>query len=84
MTDFPTYATTNLGQIKQWSEKMPDANLALLDRDLQVGDIFFLEFDCVNGMEEATTEMSQPSPKAAYTLAAGDLNIGFSGKRSVR
>ena len=25
MTDFPFYATTHLGQIKLWSEKMPDA-----------------------------------------------------------
>jgi hypothetical protein len=69
MTDFPFYATTHLRQIKQWSEKMPDANLALLGRDLQVGDIFFLEFDCANGLEEAATEMSQPIPQTRIHLS---------------
>src|ERR1700693_1621844 len=56
MKDFPNRATSYLPQLKQWSDKMATANLGLLGRDNQPGDIAFLEFD-QGTLAEAAAEM---------------------------
>ncbi len=59
-----------LAQLQQWSDKMPDANLGLLGRDLLVGDICFLEFD-QGGLAEAAAEMGQPVPVTRIHISGG-------------
>jgi len=62
MAGFPRLATTDVGQLKKWDEKLPDANCALLGRNEKVGDVFFLEFDVPDGMLEAADELGEALP----------------------
>jgi hypothetical protein len=70
MLDFPNRASKYLPQLMQWSDKMPNANLALLGRDNQVGDICFLEFD-QGTLAEAAAEMGQPMPETRIHISGG-------------
>ncbi len=70
MLDFPNRASKYLPQLMQWSDKMPNANLALLGRDNQVGDICFLEFD-QGTLAEAAVEMCQSVPVTRIHISGG-------------
>jgi Bifunctional DNA primase/polymerase, N-terminal len=59
-----------LPQLKQWSDKMPNANLGLLGRDNQPGDIVFLEFN-QGTLAEAAAEMGQPIPETRIHISGG-------------
>jgi hypothetical protein len=70
MNDYPQRASHYLPQLMQWSEKMPNANLGLMGRDNQVGDIVFLEFD-QGCLAEAAQEMGQPVPSTRIHISGG-------------
>jgi len=72
MTDFPNRASKYLPQLRQWSEKMPDANLGLLGRDNEPGDICFLEFD-QGTLAEAAAEMEQSVPVTRIHISGGKV-----------
>jgi putative DNA primase/helicase len=70
MNDYPQRASHYLPQLAQWSEKMPDANVGLLGRDNQAGDIVFVEFD-QGTLLEAATEMGHPVPVTRIHISGG-------------
>jgi putative DNA primase/helicase len=70
MKDYPHRASHYLPQLAQWSQKMPDANVGLLGRDNQVGDIVFLEFD-QGCLAEAAQEMGQPALSTRIHISGG-------------
>ena len=66
-------ATTNKVIVRDWSARNPHYGIGLVGRDVEVGDIFFVEFDVENGMEDAAQEAGHRVPVTRTHITGRNL-----------